>query len=73
MVEVIRNYQPFPNEIATKIKQNWANYRELFGLEGQVYFDLLQSGTSESVVNQKLTERRTLVSSLIEDYHKSTK
>lgn len=73
MIESAHGYQPVSKEVTEKIRKNWKEYKDLFDLEGQVYYDLLQARASESLINQKLSERKALVSSLIEDYHNSIK
>lgn len=56
-------YRNFPKEEAN-ILLRWKEYRDTFGLEGDLYVKLIREGLSEDKIQRKISERRELIKEL---------
>lgn len=57
-------YRNFPKEAAKIILPKWKEYRDTFGLEGDLYVKLVREGLSEDAIQRKISERRELIKEL---------
>ncbi len=48
----------------------WGRYRETFGLEGDLYYEMLQRQLSSEKIEEELKRRRLLVDGLIGQFRK---
>ena len=64
-------YSPMPKDTTGRMLARWRRYREIIGLEGELYFNMRQSGKSSEEIETVVREHREARASLLEDFHKS--
>lgn len=70
-----RSYNPstISKENLAHLLMVWGRYRETFGLEGDLYYDLLQRQLSSEKIEEELKRRRLLVDELIGQFRKEAR
>lgn len=57
----IHEYKPLSNEAHQKIRKNWREYVDIFGLEGNIFFEGLKEGKNRDIIEKEIQERRDLL------------
>lgn len=62
----VREYKPLPPRVNSIVKRKWQQYRQLFGLEG----DIAYGGLDEVELRRALEERKVNLEAMHDDWKK---